>query len=72
MMAAEKILPPLTFEEISREWLTQALSQRYPGVEVTSFTFDSGMHTTSSKARLRMQYNEAGQRAGLVHRANMG
>ncbi len=65
MTRAEKVAPPLTFEEISCEWLTHALSQRYPGVEVTSFTFDSGMHTTSSKARLRLQYNDAGQRAGL-------
>ena len=65
MLTDEKIPLPLTFEEISSEWLTQALSQRYPGVEVTSFAIDSGMHTTSSKARLHLQYNDAGQRAGL-------
>lgn len=56
---------PLAFEEITCEWLSQALSQRYPGVEVTSCTCDSQMHTTSSKARLRLAYNDVGQRAGL-------
>ncbi|MEO8298894.1 MAG: hypothetical protein ABI574_13915 [Burkholderiales bacterium] len=56
---------PLEFEDISCEWLSQALSQRYPGVEVISFTCDGEMHTTSSKARLRLMYNDVGQRAGL-------
>lgn len=54
MTTVEQIPLPDTFDEISCEWLSQALSQRYPGVEVTSFTVDSGIHTTSSKARLRL------------------
>lgn len=56
---------PLTLPEISCEWLSEALSGSCPGVEVTAFECDGEMHTTSSKARLRLSYNEAGRRAGL-------
>ncbi|MDO8703829.1 MAG: phosphotransferase [Sulfuricaulis sp.] len=56
---------PLEFQDISCAWLSEALAQRYPGVEVTAFERDGEMHSTSSKARLRLTYNEAGQRAGL-------
>ncbi|HKY89782.1 MAG TPA: phosphotransferase [Nevskiaceae bacterium] len=56
---------PLRYEDLTVEWLTDALCSRHRGAAVTSFellTPDSG---SSNRCRIRLAYNEAGRAAGL-------
>ena len=56
---------PLTTEEVSREWLTEALGANFAGVEVTVALAVDVITGTATKIRIRAEYNEAGRRAGL-------
>jgi aminoglycoside phosphotransferase (APT) family kinase protein len=56
---------PLSLDEITPGWLTEALGVAHPGVEVTSVEIDHVIHGTASKALLRLTYNDAGLEAGL-------
>jgi len=51
---------PHDLEEISAEWLTEALSVRYPGTVVTDVTFGGAVRTTGTKLRLLLGYNDEG------------
>jgi hypothetical protein len=65
-MSDSPALPlPLGLDEITPEWLTEALRAAHPGVEVTSAHIDRVIHGTASKALLRLTYNGAGLEAGL-------
>jgi hypothetical protein len=56
---------PLTPEEIATPWLTAALRQRFPGVTVERFEIVDVLLGTSTKIRLRLEYDAAGRAAGL-------
>jgi hypothetical protein len=51
---------PHAIEEVTAEWVSAALSVRYPGTEVTRLTFGSAVRATGTKQRLLLEYNDAG------------
>lgn len=59
---------PGSLEGFTAEWLTEAFSIKYPGVEVLSVTVEEVILGTSSNFRLGLTYNKAGQSAGLPPR----
>ncbi|KQY58209.1 hypothetical protein ASD11_00625 [Aeromicrobium sp. Root495] len=56
---------PANGVSLNREWLTAVLCADVPGAEVTSWTSPGGSSGTSERAALRVEYNAAGQAAGL-------
>ena len=56
---------PITVEELTPEWLTQALRQRAPDVTVLSAENVREVHGTTTKITLKVELDEAGQRAGI-------
>lgn len=56
---------PVHAAGISPDWLTAALAQRFPGVEVTEAKLTEELHGTASKFRMRVTYNAAGREARL-------
>ncbi len=56
---------PLTPQNITAKWLTDALVFRYPGVQVTGAAIADVINGTSTKIRVRLQYNRKGLDAGL-------
>jgi hypothetical protein len=56
---------PVSVEEITREWLTEALRARYPGVTVTELTAAPALLGTAGKIRVHANYDAAGRAAGL-------
>jgi len=59
---------PLTTDEITKAWLSDALSERYPNVAVTSMTARNTLWGTGTKILLDVTYNQAGMAAGLPTR----
>lgn len=59
---------PLTPEDFTPEWLSQALARRYPGVAVTHVELSKVIHGTASKILLTLEYNAAGRQQGLPSR----
>ncbi|HKY92150.1 MAG TPA: phosphotransferase [Nevskiaceae bacterium] len=55
---------PLVVEELGPEWLTAALSERFPGVRVTSIDVVEILWGTATKIRIRPRY-APGSDAGL-------
>lgn len=73
-MAVERVRPPVPrtagdvprdAEGLTVEWLTQALCAGTPGARVESFSIPGGHSGTSTRAALRVVYNQAGRDAGL-------
>jgi hypothetical protein len=56
---------PVSADELTPQWLTQALCQSVAGAQVTSVTQRGGSDGSSSRRRIGVEYNEIGQRAGL-------
>ncbi len=56
---------PLKISDVTKEWLTDALSVRFPDTKVTSLHFGSITHGTSTRIRLLLEYNEQGHAYGL-------
>jgi hypothetical protein len=56
---------PMTVEEVTAQWVTEALQERYPGVEVTHLEHGKFISGTGSKLQLRLSYNRAGVDYGL-------
>lgn len=56
---------PMTPEQVSAEWLTQAIGQHLPGVAITSVTLDHARNGTATKLKLTITTNEAGHAAKL-------
>ena len=56
---------PVTVDDVDARFLTEALSINYPGVEVTSARHEGILWGTGTKIKLRVEYNAAGQKAGL-------
>jgi len=49
------------YRDVTPEWLTRALARKFPGTEVTSLFLGTVIHGTSTKVRLLLTYNDAGQ-----------
>lgn len=56
---------PCNFESIEPEWFTAVLCAGRSGAEVTSARLGRGSRGTSARQQFLIEYNEAGQRAGL-------
>lgn len=56
---------PCSPNAITPEWLTLAVCGAVPGAAVTRVTVQAVSAGTQERHRLRVEYNEAGQRAGL-------
>jgi aminoglycoside phosphotransferase (APT) family kinase protein len=56
---------PCSPAAITPEWLTAAICASTPGAAVTRVAVEAVSAGTQERHRLRIQYNEAGQRAGL-------
>jgi len=56
---------PLKLEQVTSTWLTEALHFRYPGVIVTRSCVEDVIYGTSTKIRVRCEYNPAGREAAL-------
>src|SRR5271167_3417067 len=56
---------PVALEEISREWLSAALAEGFPGTVVTACAVLDVMPGTSTKIRVSVEYNQAGRRHAL-------
>jgi len=68
-MAKPTWLPlPLTSGNVTADWLTVALADRYPGVAVTSAQIVNIMEGTSTKIRVALEYNARGRELGLPPR----
>lgn len=63
-------VPPST-EALTPEWLTAALCREVPGARVVEFEVLGGSDGTSSRRALRVDYDAAGQEAGLPTRLFM-
>ena len=51
---------PASLDEVTADWLTEALSRRFPGTVVTSATPGRTVRATGTKLRLLLDYNDAG------------
>lgn len=56
---------PHSVEDVDEEWLTSALSFRYPCTEVLKVSFGSVIRATGTKLRMLLEYNAAGHRHRL-------
>ncbi len=56
---------PRSAEGLTAQWVTEALQQHYPGVVVTRVEQGRTVGGTATKIQLMLEYNEAGQAAGL-------
>lgn len=56
---------PLTIEEITSQWLTDALRVKYPDVTVERSDIIDMIRGTCTKIRFRLQMDEKGRRAGI-------
>ncbi|MCK9540818.1 MAG: ecdysteroid 22-kinase family protein [Novosphingobium sp.] len=66
MMATPVTIPlPRSPDGLTAEWLTAALQERYPGVEVTALRHGRTVGGTGTKIQLLPEYNAAGCAAGL-------
>lgn len=56
---------PVALQDISADWICSVLSAQVPGLAVTRAEPGEVMQGTATKVRMRLEYNEAGRRAGL-------
>jgi thiamine kinase-like enzyme len=56
---------PLSYEEITAEWLTAVLGADTPGARVVSHRLGAEDEGTSSRRHIYLEWNAAGQRAGM-------
>ncbi len=59
---------PLTIEEISPEFLSAALAERFPGVGVSGFNIVNVHHGFTTIVRLDLEFEEGGKVAGVPSR----
>jgi hypothetical protein len=65
-LAANCTLPlPITVSAVDAAWLTAALAQRHPGVQVLDAQIVNVIYGTSTKIRVAVHYNAIGQQAQL-------
>jgi hypothetical protein len=56
---------PFSYEDITAAWLTAVLCTKHPGTQVVSCGLDEPDNGSSNRRRIFIEYNEAGQKAGL-------
>ncbi|WP_433734295.1 aminoglycoside phosphotransferase family protein [Nocardia sp. CA-129566] len=56
---------PVSGEEVTPEWLTAVLCRDVADAEVLSFDTSNGSRGTSTRVAIRVEYNDAGIKAGL-------
>ena len=56
---------PCNYESVTAQWLSAVLCKNTAGAEVTSVTMGRGSKGTSARQQFLIEYNAAGQRAGL-------
>ncbi len=56
---------PISYESITPQWLTLVLCREHPGAQVTALTLGEPDEGTSSRRRIRLEYNATGRAAGL-------
>ena len=56
---------PMTLDEVDAEWLTLALSQRFPGIEIATVTRSAERSGTSTSACFALTYASSGGHADL-------
>lgn len=56
---------PVAVEQITAEWVTEALQGCHPGARVRRITPAEAMHGTASKVRIRVEYETHGRRNDL-------
>jgi aminoglycoside phosphotransferase (APT) family kinase protein len=59
---------PLAYEDITPEWLTAVLAGNAPGAQVTALSLGPEDHGSSSRRKIAVTWNQAGQDAGLPAR----
>lgn len=64
-MAHDALDVPRSAEAMTPEWLTAVLCRDHPGAAVVSYSVPSGSSGTSTRAAVRVVYNDAGEKAGL-------
>lgn len=53
----DQVVPPPSLSEVTPAWLTRALAQRHPGVQVESVQFDDAIHGTATNVALNLRYS---------------
>lgn len=56
---------PITFEEITPQWLTAALRQKAPGITVRDSKIVNMVRGTTTKIRIKLELDEAAKQAGI-------
>lgn len=59
---------PIAVEEVTADWLTQALRQRAPGVTVRGAQIVHTVHGTTTKITLKLDFDDAGRAASIPER----
>ena len=56
---------PMRYADVTADWVTRALRQRWPAVTVLGLRHAKTIGGTGSKIQLELDYDEAGQAVGL-------
>jgi Phosphotransferase enzyme family len=56
---------PISGADVTNEWLTAVLCRNVPGAQVVGFSNPGGSSGSTERLALRVDYNDAGQEAGL-------
>lgn len=56
---------PMDFDKVDADWLTRTMQSQYPGVEVQTMEVVELIPGHTTKARLKLDFNQAGIDAGL-------
>jgi Phosphotransferase enzyme family len=59
---------PVSFDDITAQWLTGTLCRNRPGAEVVDYRLEPVEQGTTNRVRLHVVYNAAGEEAGLPTR----
>lgn len=57
-MKVSEMQLPMKVSEITPAWLSEALSERWPGIEVTEVKYDDSIAGTATKVKLTVKYAE--------------
>jgi Phosphotransferase enzyme family len=59
---------PVSFDDITAQWLTGTLCRHHPGADVVDYRIEPVEQGTTNRVRLHVVYNAAGSKAGLPTR----
>ena len=59
---------PVSFDDITTQWLTGTLCRNHPGAEVVDYRLEPVEQGTTNRIRLHVVYNATGEEAGLSTR----